>query len=182
MKIALISSHLEGLTEDTEIGFESMQISRAAVAKGGELILVDPTKLSYGIENNIAFARFESLGGTVYTAHDIDALLVRRTRGFIEQIMDFAEIAEQANRALVRRRFMLTTQLSLFGGFQFHRLSGHRRCRKNAGISDSFNASKLFNPRTLIGLCALVSLFRVDDTPQFGKQFVFLRMPPSTAQ
>ena len=110
MRVALLSSHLEGLTEQTEIGYENRQISRAVKACGGELILVDPNKLSYGVEGNIAFARFEGLDSCIHSVEDIDALLVRRTRGFIEEIMDFAEFAEQANRALV-----ISDPISSFG-------------------------------------------------------------------
>ncbi len=64
-------------------------------------MLSDPRKLSYGIHQNNAFARFKDMSGELVSVEDIDALLIRRTRDFIEPILDFAEFSERANPKLV---------------------------------------------------------------------------------
>ena len=101
MKIALLSSHLAGADETTELGYETQQIQRALKVNGGELLFIDPSKLAYGVKSNIAFAECKTLDGSHLEASDFDVLFIRRTRGLVEQIMDFAEFAERANPALV---------------------------------------------------------------------------------
>lgn len=100
MKIGLISAHLEGFKETTELGYETQQIKIELKKLNSTLILIDPTKLRYGIENNIAHASFQDIENKIININCIDALFVRRTRNFEEQIIDFIEFASRANPSL----------------------------------------------------------------------------------
>ena len=101
MKIAILSSNFKGFTEEIELGYETRKIRTEINKMGGRLLLLDPEKLTYGIINNKAFAKFVTLSGEVVDVNNVDVLFIRRTRGMIEEIMDFAEFAERSNPKLV---------------------------------------------------------------------------------
>ncbi|MGJ8610332.1 MAG: TIR domain-containing protein [Octadecabacter sp.] len=101
MRVGILSSHFEDYKIGTELGYETRHIIREIELLGGSVSLLDPTNLRYGILDNRSFASFCSVDDSIHDIGDLDVLLVRRTRGHVEAILDFIEFAQRANSKLV---------------------------------------------------------------------------------
>lgn len=101
MKVGLIGSHLSGLTARGEVGYETRQIQKACVSRGHHFLFIDPEKTTCGVNSEGCFARFASDEYQSVCMTELDVLIVRRTAGMIDEILDFLKFSQIANRDLL---------------------------------------------------------------------------------
>jgi len=97
MKIGLISSGLKDLGPRFEIGYETHWIQKSAKSRGHTCFLIDPSKTTFGSRSTGSFAFFRDESGSKISVNELDVLLIRRTAGMIDEVVDFAKFASKAN-------------------------------------------------------------------------------------
>ena len=100
MKIGIIGSHLNGLKPRTIIGYETSQIKKSFESNGHQVLLIDPSQTTCGTNEYGCFARFFSKEEGVVCVTDLDVIIVRRTSGMIDQIIDFIKFSTKSNADL----------------------------------------------------------------------------------
>ncbi|MBT3010110.1 MAG: nucleotide-binding protein [Candidatus Thiodiazotropha sp. (ex Lucina aurantia)] len=88
--LGILSSTLSNITATSELDYETKEIVAELKRTKTPYTIIDPDKLCIGIECNNPVARFTSSDGSS-RAEDLQGLLVRRTRGKEEYILDFLE-------------------------------------------------------------------------------------------
>ena len=101
MRLGIISSEFKDLSPSSTQTYEVQQLISSLKRKQLDYSLIDVKKITYGINNDSAFCRYKNIYGEEEDIQDIDVLLVRRTRDFIEVILDFIEYAQRANPNLI---------------------------------------------------------------------------------
>lgn len=100
MRIGIISSHLAGLSFQHELGYEAEALQKELSQRGHSVTLIDPLKTTFGTSGSECFARFSDREGVLRSVLELDVLLVRRTSGHIDEIIDFCKFAMKANQNL----------------------------------------------------------------------------------
>lgn len=92
MKIAVISSAFIDGKGPYNLIYQDREIRSSCLRKNIEHIMLDPSKIMYGLINNVPFVDISdaSFGIKSYniSIQDIDAIIVRKTRDFVNQIID----------------------------------------------------------------------------------------------
>lgn len=101
MKIGIISSQFCGVDLVSPQAYEIESLRRSFASRGVSIFLIDPEKTFYGIKDNSAYCYFFNSDGMQLSAADLDVLLIKRTRGAIEQVVDFAGFAKRTNSKLL---------------------------------------------------------------------------------
>lgn len=97
MKIGLISSGLKDLGPRFELGYETHWIQKSSKSRDHSCFLIDPSKTTFGTRSSGSFAYFRDEEGLKISVTDLDVLLIRRTAGMIDEVVDFAKFASKAN-------------------------------------------------------------------------------------
>jgi glutathione synthase/RimK-type ligase-like ATP-grasp enzyme len=96
MKLAIIGSGYVGLERRITGGYETSALRKAFQFRGHDVVLIDPTKTTFGVIDNECFAR-ATVRETIHDASDFDAILVRRTFLKADEIIDFCMFAQKSN-------------------------------------------------------------------------------------
>jgi len=83
-----------------EFGYETSQLQKTFMAKGHTVFLIDPEKVTCGTNSLGCFARFRVEEDQIIDVNELDVVIIRRTSGMIDEIIDFAKFATKANENL----------------------------------------------------------------------------------
>lgn len=100
MKIGIIGSHLKGLTPRLELGYETSQLQKSFISRGHHVFLINPQKVSCGANKLGCFATFTTVENNKIDVTELDVIIIRRTSGMIDEILDFVKFATKANEEL----------------------------------------------------------------------------------
>jgi glutathione synthase/RimK-type ligase-like ATP-grasp enzyme len=95
MKIGIVGSQLVR-RKNGAVGYETDTLRKAFRIRGHDVVLIDVSQTTIGVIEGDAFARAKTEQVT-HKASEFDALLVRRTLGGVDAILDFCRFAQLAN-------------------------------------------------------------------------------------
>ncbi len=128
MKIGIISSDFVDYHDVDDLSYENKRLKLAAQNVFGNCLIIDPSKIEVVFNNKEINVYYfgENNEGNINILNELDVLIIRRTRNFLEQILDIVNIVSTRKKieifdrpeTFIRPTSKVISILARFGTFK----------------------------------------------------------------